>query len=279
MKIIEDLHIHTKFSKDSKEEPEKYLPVAIERGIEYLGFSEHIDLDPLDKDFGYYNYDAALASYKGLNRKYGNALNFLFATELTYQSTLEESIKQTLEGRPYDYVIGSVHRFEGFTISGPHGLRYFEGKDEQSAYNIYFEEVLKMVQMGFFEILGHLDVIKRYGIKYYGSFVAERYKGIIMEILREVVKRGQVIEINSSGFRRGVNEQYPSNDILEMYREAGGEEVVIGSDAHNVRDFGAYLEETVENALSVYDFEVIAFKKKEKIRLCRLSELFTYNNI
>ena len=279
MKIIEDLHIHTKFSKDSKEEPEKYLPVAIERGIEYLGFSEHIDLDPLDKDFGYYNYGEALASYKELNRKYGNALNFLFATELTYQSTLEESIKQTLEGRPYDYVIGSVHRLEGFTISGPHGLRYFEVKDEQSSYNIYFEEVLKMVQMGFFEILGHLDVIKRYGIKYYGPFVAERYKDIIMEILREVVKRGQVIEINSSGFRQGVNEQYPSNDILEMYREAGGEELVIGSDAHNVRDFGAYLEEAVENALSVYDFEVVAFKKKEKIRLCRLSELFTYNNI
>ncbi|MGB9695552.1 MAG: histidinol-phosphatase HisJ family protein [Caldisericaceae bacterium] len=274
MKIVEDLHIHSKFSKDSKEEPEKYLPVAIERGIEYLGFSEHIDLDPVDKDFGYYKYDEARECYLELNEKYGDRLNFLFATELTYQSTLEESVRAALRDKPYDYVIGSVHRLEGFTISGPKGTGYFEGKDEKTAYNIYFEELLKMAQMDFFEILGHLDVIKRYGIRFYGPFFAKRYEGIIMEVLRHVVSNGKVIEINSSGFRQGVDEQYPSNDILAMYRNAGGTELAIGSDAHNVKDFGAYLEESVENALSVYDFDVVAFRNKKKIRLCKLSDLF-----
>ena len=59
MKIIEDLHIHTRVSKDCKENPEKYVVEAIRREIDYLGFSDHLDLDPVDKDFGYYNFDAA----------------------------------------------------------------------------------------------------------------------------------------------------------------------------------------------------------------------------
>ncbi len=278
MKIIEDLHIHTKFSKDSKEDPEKYLVLSLERGIEYLGFSDHIDLDPVDKDYGYYKYDEAFSSYKELNDSFGDKLHFLFAAEVTYQPGLEESIGNAINGHPYDYVIGSVHRLQGFTISGLKGIGYFEGKDEFTAYNKYFEEVLKMAQTDFFQIVGHLDVIKRYGATFYGAFDASKYSRIIQKILLTTVEKNMVIEINSSGFRQGVGEQYPSKKILEMYRDIGGREIIIGSDAHTVNNFGAYLDEAVKNALSVYDFDVITFDKKKKINLCKLSDLFALSN-
>ena len=88
---VEDLHVHTKFSKDSKEEPERYITLAIERDIKYLGFSDHIDLDPTDKDYGYYRYEDALSSYNMLKKKYENNLNLFFATEVTYQKIVQRS--------------------------------------------------------------------------------------------------------------------------------------------------------------------------------------------
>jgi histidinol-phosphatase (PHP family) len=270
--ILEDLHIHTKFSKDSKEEPEKYIVLAIERGIKYLGFSEHIDLDPTDKDYGYYKYEDAFSSYNFLKNKYEDNLKLFFSTEVTYQNGLEKSIEVSLSGKPYDYIIGSIHRLEGITFSGAHGMPFFKGKDENHSYNMYFDELYSMISTDFFQVVGHFDIIKRHGISIYGGFRAEKYRGKIEKILDKIIKKGMVIEINSSGFRFGLGEQYPSNDIIEMYRNLGGKEITLGSDAHNVSNFGAYLESAIKNALSIFNFDVVTFKNKKKITVAKLSE-------
>jgi len=276
--IVEDLHVHTQFSKDSKEEPERYITLAIERGIKYLGFSDHIDLDPTDKDYGYYRYEDALSSYNMLKKKYENNLNLFFATEVTYQQDLEKSIEKNISGRPYDYIIGSVHRLEGITFSGAHGMPFFKDKDENYSYNMYFDELYRMVNTDFFQIVGHFDIIKRHGVSLYGSFKVEKYREKIKKILATIIEKNMVIEINSSGFRFGLGEQYPTNDIIKMFRDLGGREVTIGSDAHSISNFGAYLEEAVKNTLSIFDFDVIIFKNKKKTKVARLSELITLKN-
>jgi histidinol-phosphatase (PHP family) len=270
---IEDLHIHTKLSKDSKEEPEKYISSAIERGISYIGFTDHIDLDPTDKDSGYYNYESALKNYNFLSKKYKGNLNLLFATEITYQHELEKSIEENTSGRPYDYIMGSVHRLAGFTFAGAHGLQFFINKSENETYNMYFDELYRMVSTDFFQVVGHFDIIKRHGMSLYGSFRADKYREKIEKILKKVIEKDTVIEINSSGFRFGLGEQYPSNQILKMYKNLGGTEITLGSDAHRIIDFGAYINDAVRNALSVFDFDVVSFSNKNKIKVCNLSEL------
>lgn len=279
MNTVEDLHVHTRISKDSKEDPEKYIVKAIERGIEYLGFSDHIDLDPKDKDFGFYRYEDARQSYIELKEKYNNGLSLLFATEVTYQNNIEKSIQNNLQGRPYDYIIGSIHRLEGYTISSPRGIQFFNGKDETTAYSIYFEEVDRMINTGFFDIVGHFDVLKRYGNSIYGTFNANRFEAIIVPLMKKIVEKNLVIEINSSGFRHKLSEQYPANDILRMYRDCGGREITIGSDAHNASQFGVYMEETLKNALSIFDFNIVVFAQRKKIKLSRLSELLSKNKV
>ncbi len=279
MNTVEDLHVHTRISKDSKEDPEKYIVKAIERGIEYLGFSDHIDLDPKDKDFGFYRYEDARQSYIELKEKYNNGLSLFFATEVTYQNNIEKSIQNNLQGRPYDYIIGSIHRLEGYTISSPRGIQFFNGKDETTAYSIYFEEVDRMINTGFFDIVGHFDVLKRYGNSIYGTFNANRFEAIIVPLMKKIVAKNLVIEINSSGFRHKLSEQYPSNDILRMYRDCGGREITIGSDAHNASQFGVYMEETLKNALSIFDFNIVVFAQRKKIKLSRLSELLSKNKV
>ncbi len=272
MKIVEDIHIHTRVSKDSKQDPEEYVVEAINRKVIYLGFSDHLDLDPLDKDYGYYNFENAQKDFEFLSKKYIGKINLLFGVEVTFQTGLEKSILKNTKGKGYDYMIGSVHRLDGFTIAGTSGIPYFEGKDEKAAYIPYFEEMKRMVDWNYFPVLGHFDVIKRFGVNFYGKFNALKYESQIRSIFRVLVKQGNVIEINSSGFRQPPKEPYPSAEILEMYAKEGGTEIVIGSDAHTLKQFGNGLEKALIYARNVLDFTIVVFIKGKKLTLGKISE-------
>ncbi len=272
MKIVEDIHIHTRISKDSEQEPEAYVREAIKRKICYLGFSDHLDLDPFDKDYGYYRYKDACSDFDTLKNKYKEKINLLFGIEVTYQSELIGSILETTKDKRYDYMIGSVHRLDGFTIAGTSGIPYFEGKDEESAYGTYFGEVEKMIDFNYFHIIGHFDVIKRFGVNFYGKFNALKYENRIRQIFKVLIKQGSVIELNASGFRQPPGEPYPSTDVLRMYAEEGGKEIVIGSDAHSIKQFGGSLERALLYAKSVSDFCIVVFVAGKKFLLGKISE-------
>ena len=281
MRIIEDLHLHMRVSKDSLQDPEAYAIEAIKRRIEYLGFTDHLDLDPIDKDYGYYKYENAASDITALRNKYGDSINLLFGVEVTYQKEIEESILKATLDKDYDFLMGSVHRLEGFTIAGASGIPFFEGKSEETSYRMYFEEMKNLVDMKYFQVVGHFDVIKRYGVQFYGPFLAERYKEIILPILSEIVKNGMVLEVNSSGFRQLPNEPYPSKEILSYYTSVGGTEITVGSDAHSIKQFNLGLKEALDYALNVFDFELVAFIKKKKIRLGKISTFageYSFNN-
>jgi histidinol-phosphatase (PHP family) len=56
------------------------------------------------------------------------------------------------------------------------------------------------------------------------------------------------IEINTGLLRRPVAELAPERQILEWYRQAGGEHLTIGSDAHLPQHVGLGLERAGETA-------------------------------
>ena len=52
-----DYHIHSNHSCDGKSSIFEMCQKAIELGIEEIGFSEHVDFEPRDLGFGFFNYD------------------------------------------------------------------------------------------------------------------------------------------------------------------------------------------------------------------------------
>ena len=50
-----DYHIHTEFSCDSEAKMENYVKQALERDIRMLCFTDHVDLNPEDYGYNYYN--------------------------------------------------------------------------------------------------------------------------------------------------------------------------------------------------------------------------------
>jgi histidinol-phosphatase (PHP family) len=134
----------------------------------------------------------------------------------------------------------------------------YYGSSEREAYEPYFEAVLGAVQTGLFDVLGHLDIVKRYGVRHHGPFSYDRYAEPIDAILRACVENGTGLEINTSGLRGLPKEPFPALPVVRRYRELGGEIVTVGSDAHRVDDLGQGIDAAVDLARAA-GFDAIAF--------------------
>jgi histidinol-phosphatase (PHP family) len=190
--------------------------------------------------------------------------------EITYQAGREEEISAWLAGHGWDYVVASVHLIETTSdwviISAPEMVdAYFSRHSQRQAYEPYFEELLAAAASGLGDVLGHFDLIKRYGVGHYGPFEPVDFEQEIRAVLRAAVETGVGLEINTSGLRQSPGETYPGLAVLRWYRELGGEILTVGSDAHQSNDLGAGLAEAQELAQEA-GFRAVATFEERTIR-------------
>ena len=107
--------------------------------------------------------------------------------------------------------------------------------------------------------------MKRYAFNTHGNYDFNDYKEKIEEVLKNIIKSGKGIEVNTSTLRGMVNETMPSNDILKMYYDLGGEIITVGSDAHKVEDVGADIKESIEVLKNIGFKNIYKFKNRQAI--------------
>jgi histidinol-phosphatase (PHP family) len=237
-----DLHVHSTHSADGLSSIAEYSRDARALDLVELGFCEHADFDPRDRSYDTLDlqrYDeemaAARATISGVRLRQG--------VEITYQAGLESQIRAWLADRTWDYVIASVHLVDyvdGWAmVSESMAVKaYFAAHSLREAYEPYFEELWRAARSGLGDVLGHLDLVKRFGVTKYGPFDPTAFADEIRSVLQAVIGAGMGLEINTSGWRQVPGEPYPSLTILRWYRELGGEILTIGSDAHHVNQLG-----------------------------------------
>ena len=101
------------------------------------------------------------------------------------------------------------------------------------AYRQYYENLYNIIKkFKNYSVLGHLDLVKRYGDL--NNIIDDKVFGDeIDEILKMAIYDGKGIEINTSCFRYNMPDLTPSSYILKRYKELGGEIITTGSDSHN----------------------------------------------
>ncbi len=266
---LADYHVHSNHSADSPTAMPVYVERAAELGLAELGFAEHIDLDPRDWGYGHFHADRYLADLAEARRAAGERLIVRTGLELTYQPQYEGDLRRLADALRLDYRYGSVHFVDG-TQGGPNIVEpeqakaYFAAHGEQEAYAPYWAELRAAVASGIFDLIGHLDVVKRYALPYYGPFRPESHAEAIRDILRLAVERGVGLEINASGWRQPCAEPYPSATILRWYRELGGEILVLGSDTHYIEQLGYGMPEAAELARAA-GFRALARLERRRV--------------
>lgn len=237
-----DYHIHSTHSLDATASVAGMCARAIELGLAEIAFAEHVDNNPLDDCFGRFDPRAFSGEIEQAGRRFGDRLRILKGVELGEPHLYPREIGELLSRSAFEVVIGAVHWIGDTIIS----IDAFSHLDVEALYHRYFDEVLKTAEQSDIDVLAHIDLVKRFGVKYLGPFHVEPFRGQIEAVLRTIIRRGIALEVNTSGLRQPCREPFPGPEILALYRELGGHLVTMGSDAHTPEHLGSGLAEALE---------------------------------
>ncbi len=260
-----DYHIHPSYSIDAKGTLDEFCEAALNRRLQAIAFTTHLDTDPKGDDF-YVIIDGIkkdirqgewLEHYEHSIRVIGDKYNekglrVLLGVEVDIYPEVLENLPEQFFNTDFDLVIGSVHLIDHLAISiREHADVIFKKHTLEEMGELYYSKLIDATSMSFVNVLGHIDIYRRFGEDIYGGEVNDLWREYIDELGRKMIKNNVGFEINTSSWRKGQNEPMPSKKIIKALIDRGIKTITIGSDAHCPRDVGYRLTDAY-NILKEY---------------------------
>jgi histidinol-phosphatase (PHP family) len=265
MPLPPDYHMHTPLCRHATGEPVDYARRAVELGLTEIGFSDH---SPMPRDgfdqwrMNLSQLDEYLAKVR-LAQKEFPQLKIRLALEVDYFPNGEDWIRELAARAPWDYFIGSVHYVsDAWAIDDPQKLSEWKTRDAFAVWQIYFERLALAAEAKLFDIIGHADLPKKFGIR-----PAQDCAPLYEKFLDAAAKSGCAIELNTAGLRKDCREIYPSRQLLEIaFRK--NVPITFGSDAHAPGEVGMNFAEAIQRAREVGYKESSRFvrRKRESVK-------------
>jgi histidinol-phosphatase (PHP family) len=127
----------------------------------------------------------------------------------------------------------------------------------------YLGQVQKAVETGWFDVIGHLDLPKRYAPRTHRDYDPARYRERLAPIFDAMIERGVGFEINTSGLRQTPKTSMPGPAVISWYADRGGRLITTGTDSHAAQTVGAGLKKTL-SMLTLCGIDAVAsFRRRE----------------
>jgi histidinol-phosphatase (PHP family) len=250
--VLTSYHNHS-FWSDGRASPANLLAEARRLGIDELGVSDHLVLDPHGHTPGWSMQPEHLPRYLAdldtLRRAQEPVLRI--GIEADWIQGQGAVIAAALDDKRLDYAIGSVHQVSGMHVDTAYEtLRWLEPAALERMYLRYWELVRDMARSGLFQVAGHLDLPKKLlrrpsaaeqpGDRADGCTAAHRRPRVgeapnVTEALDAIAEAGMVVELNTAGWCMPCQECYPSPRLLRACKRRGIP-VTINADAHSAQD-------------------------------------------
>ncbi len=251
-----DYHIHPNYSSDAEGSIDEFCEVALEREFREICFTTHLDTDTVRNDAYVIvrgkRVDARssgwLEDYENSVRiagdQYrGQGLEVRLGVEVDYYPGVLDHLPERFHDTEFDLVMGSTHLVDHLAISvKEESHEFFSRNNMEQMGNIYFSLLMDCVESGLFDILGHLDLYRRYGEEFYGGKLRSLWKAHVSDLARGMKRFNVGFEVNTSSLRKGMDEPMPESSLVAALRKEGIETVTVGSDAHRPRDVGKGIE-------------------------------------
>jgi histidinol-phosphatase (PHP family) len=247
MGLPADYHMHTPLCRHAAGSPSEYAAVAVSRGLTEIGFSDHSPMRQDNFDEWRMNFDQ-LDEYVEMVRKAQKdfpQLTIRLALEVDYIPGHEEWIRELASRHPWDYFIGSVHYVsDSWDVDNPAKISEWKKRDAYEVWSVYFDRLTMAAASGLFEIIGHADLPKKFGI-----YPQRDCESLFDQFLEAAGRRGVAIELNTAGLRKDCREIYPSSRIVQMARRKNVP-ITFGSDAHKPAEVSADFDAAIQLARS-----------------------------
>ncbi len=248
-------HSHCTFC-DGKAPMEEFIKEAIRQGFSSYGISSHAPLPyntEWTMDRGQVN--AYLSEADRVKKLYGDRIEIYTGMEIDYLDETSNPASPFFQHLPLDYRIGSVH-----VMRDDYGtyvdidtrpevlvdrLREHFGNDLERLLRNYFAKLMRMVDTGGFDIVGHAD--KLYMNAEYcqpGITATSWYKETIRKYFERIAEKGLMVEINTKKFE-STGCFSPSNEHFALLKELNIP-VVVDSDAHRPENINSGREEALQ---------------------------------
>lgn len=257
--ISADYHLHSSFSTDSDAPMEQMVTRAISLGLKEICFTEHMDHCYPERYRPFFPGVDLLfeadpvqvhAKITELQNKYEGEILIRFGMELGMRPQFAEYYRDLARSMPFDFLIASQHLTGDYD---PYYPETWEGKTADALIRSYYEEMLgnlRSMDDSSWDTLAHLDYIIRYiPVRKESGLVFDSlaaFPDLIDEILREVIRRGKCLEVNTAGIKYGLGQTHPGRNVLARYYELGGRNLTIGSDSHDPDHIAIAFPETAD---------------------------------
>lgn len=212
---------------------EQYVERAIEAGLHEMGFSDHLYMywlpwDQRDPELAMADWelDFYVRDVERCRERYRGDITIRLATEADFIPGQERALETILRRYDWDYVVGSVHFVGTWGMDDSRYLSGYDTWDLDALYRHYFELVGTAAETGLFDVMAHVDLVKKFGHRP-SADQAESYARLAGRFARAQV----CVEVNTAGLRKPCAEAYPHPDLLSACRRAGVP-TTFSSDAH-----------------------------------------------
>ncbi len=253
---------------------ELVLHSYLDAGFTHVGITEH--LPPTDDKFLYPDEIEKKHSASFLNKRFakyfyekvpilkeqfGGKAEFLFGFETEYYGKDPlGSLERAINNYVPEIIVASVHHVNDIPIDFSKSI-YKQAVNEVGSldklYQKYYDQQLELISFfsqftnEFPVVLGHMDLVKVFS-------VSNQPKATIVELIErnisEAINCGLVFEVNARAFKKGLEEPYPSLDIISKIKKLGGK-LTLGDDSHGANQVGLHYDklEGIVDSLAVVE--------------------------
>ena len=255
-----DYHTHSILS-DGKNCYEEMISTAIDKGLEEIGFSDHLCLKPVSWAISRIDLPVMTEKILELREKYSDRIKIRYGIEMDYFPGREEELRELINLLPLDYVIGSIHFIGDWNFDTDKSL-YGKWTNDK-LYTMYFELVMEAARSGLFDIIGHIDIIKKFRV-----YPESDQSQLIETTLKTIKENNVAVELNTSGIDRPCADFMPGPAIVKRcYHHQIP--MTISSDAHKTDHVARYFESAVD-LLKETGFKELASFENRKMKMFRI---------
>ena len=235
-----DCHVHTQASFDSDADIIEVCEAALAAGLHGIAITDHVEMADFDHNG---SAEAAAQSWESSTRAraaYADRLQILRGVELSVPLYDQAKSESLLAQYHYDFVLAAVHQLNDEPDYYYMDASNWSASDVHSMLSLYFQEILKVVHWGQFDVLAHLNYPVRYLPEVLRPEDYTPWAEWLNPIYTMLAARGLGMEINTSNLRKGIEETSPPTALIEDFRTCGGTLITWGSDAHTPAEVGRF---------------------------------------
>ena len=223
--MIYNYHTHTTRCRHAVDSDEEYIERAIEAGIKYLGFSDHVPFVFPDGHESFYHMEISagkeyVKTIRDLAEKYSDKININVGFEMEYYPSFFKEMLDLVKELDVDYLILGQH-FIG--DEWPEGIGSRAYTEDANLLCEYVDNVICAIKSGVFSYVAHPDIINFGGDD-------DVYRREMTRLCRVAKEYSIPLEINLHGIKN--NRFYPSDRFFAIAGEVGAP-VTFGMDVHD----------------------------------------------